>query len=230
MPAAATTLMPASTNADTASSTAFPDDKNTFSHEEVALWHSNYGTASNDVPKPDLVAPSIWIAAPLLPNTSVAHEAQEMFVRREQKDSSAHQRIAELKLITPHYQHVEGPSFAAPIVSSAIACMLEANPALSPLLVRDVLKETVHPNSKKRRATIHQPRESAVRSAAGRPARKTSGSAPVAMNGIRSTLEESAERAFTSGLKPNASRAHGGRRTRSGMRSSPLCPVSLNGH
>src|SRR5713226_6382746 len=28
------------------------DDKNTFTHEEIALWHSNYGTASNDVPKP----------------------------------------------------------------------------------------------------------------------------------------------------------------------------------
>jgi len=121
------------------------DDKNTFSHEEIAIWHSNYGTAGNDVPKPDLVAPSIWVAAPVLPDTSVAHEAQELFVRREQKDASAHRRITELKLITPHYLHVEGTSFAAPIVSSAIACMLEANPALTPLLVRDVLKETAHP-------------------------------------------------------------------------------------
>jgi len=66
------------------------DDKNTFSDEEIALWHSNYGTASNDVPKPDLVAPSIWVAAPLLPNTSVAHEAKELFVRREHKDPNVH--------------------------------------------------------------------------------------------------------------------------------------------
>jgi serine protease AprX len=121
------------------------DDQNTFSHDEIALWHSNYGTASNDVPKPDLVAPSIWVAAPLLPNTSVANEANELFVRREQNDPNVHGRIAELKLITQHYQHVEGTSFAAPIVASAIACMLEANPALTPLLVRDVLKETAHP-------------------------------------------------------------------------------------
>jgi serine protease AprX len=121
------------------------DDKNTFSHEEIALWHSNYGTASNDVPKPDLVAPSIWVAAPVLPDTSVAQEARDLFVRREQRDSNVHGRIAELKLITPYYQHVEGTSFAAPIVASAIACMLEANPALTPLLVRDVLKETAHP-------------------------------------------------------------------------------------
>ena len=120
------------------------DDQNTFSHDEIALWHSNYGTASNDVPKPDLVAPSIWVAAPLLPNTSVANEANELFVRREQNDPSVHGRIAELKLITPHYQHVEGTSFAAPIVASAIACMLEANPALPPLLIRNVLKDTAH--------------------------------------------------------------------------------------
>jgi len=121
------------------------DDKNTLSHDEIALWHSNYGTASNEVSKPDLVAPSIWVAAPVLPNTSVAQEAGDLFVRREQKDPSVHGRIAELKLITPHYQHVEGTSFAAPIVASAIACILEANPELGPLLVRDVLKETAHP-------------------------------------------------------------------------------------
>jgi serine protease AprX len=120
------------------------DDKNTLTHDEIALWHSNYGSASNEAPKPDLVAPSIWVAAPVLPNTSVAEEAQDLFVRRKQKDPVANGRIADLKLITPHYQHVEGTSFAAPIVSSAIACMLEANPALSPLLVRDVLKDTAH--------------------------------------------------------------------------------------
>ena len=61
------------------------------------------------------------------------------------RDPGTNSRIAELKLITPHYQHVEGTSFAAPIVASAIACMLEANPALAPLLVRTVLKETAHP-------------------------------------------------------------------------------------
>ncbi len=121
------------------------DDKNVFSHEEIALWHSNYGSGSNEVPKPDLVAPSIWVAAPVLPNTSVANEAQDLFVRRTRKDPDAYRRIAELKLITPHYQHVEGTSFAAPIVASSIACILEANPALTPLLVRDVLKETAHP-------------------------------------------------------------------------------------
>jgi hypothetical protein len=114
-------------------------------------------------PKPDLVAPSIWVAAPVLPDTSVAHEAQELFARREQGDPNVHGRIAELKLITPHYQHVEGTSFAAPIVASTIACLLEANPELTPLIVRDVPKETAHPvpgadrRASRRRSTEPRP-------------------------------------------------------------------------
>jgi serine protease AprX len=114
------------------------DDNNSFTDEEIALWHSNYGSASNDVPKPDLVAPSIWVAAPVLPNSSVANEAKDLFIRRKHQDPNVDRRIAKLKLITPYHQHVEGISFAAPIVASAIACMLEANPTLPPLLVRDV--------------------------------------------------------------------------------------------
>ena len=120
------------------------DDKNVFSHDEISVWHSNYGVANNEVPKPELVAPSIWVAAPVLPNSAVAREAQTLFARRNLNDSDARSRIAELKLITPHYQHVEGTSFAAPIVASAIACLLEANPSLTPLLIRDVLQQTAH--------------------------------------------------------------------------------------
>ena len=120
------------------------DDRNTFSHDEIALWHSNYGEATNEMPKPELVAPSIWVAAPVLPGTRVAREAQELFARRSGNDRSSDARMAELKLITPHYQHVEGTSFAAPIVASTIACMLEANPSLEPLLIREVLMATAH--------------------------------------------------------------------------------------
>ncbi len=120
------------------------DDKNVLSHDEISLWHSNYGTASNEVPKPELVAPSIWVAAPVLPGSVIAREAGILFAHRMQGDPAGLGRIAELKLITPHCQHVEGTSFAAPIVASAIACILEANPTLTPLMVRDVLKETAH--------------------------------------------------------------------------------------
>ena len=118
------------------------DDKNTFSDEDVMLWHSNYGNANNGVPKPEFVAPSIWIAAPVLPRTKTAEEAQVLFERRG--DASVEDRISELKLVTPYYQHVDGTSFAAPLVASTVACMLEANPGLSPLLVRSILMETAH--------------------------------------------------------------------------------------
>lgn len=80
------------------------DDKNIFSHDEISIWHSNYGLASNEVPKPDLVAPSIWVVAPVLPNSGIAREAESLFARRRENDPDARRRIAELKLITPHYQ------------------------------------------------------------------------------------------------------------------------------
>ncbi len=121
------------------------DDHNTFSRDEVALWHSNYGSASNEVLKPELVAPSIWVAAPVLPGSEVEREALELFGRRGKENGEVVRRMRELKLITPHYQHVDGTSFAAPIVASTIACMLEANRGLTPLLVRDLLRATAYP-------------------------------------------------------------------------------------
>jgi hypothetical protein len=66
----------------------------------------------------------------------------------------------------------------------------------------------------------HRNHAFAARSAAGRPAKKTSGSAPAGTSGTRSTPEASARLAFTSGLRRNVSRAAVGRRTRCGMRSN----------
>ncbi len=122
------------------------DDKNVFDHAEVSLWHSNYGTASNEAPKPELVAPSIWVAAPILPLSEIAREALSLFSRGANRRSHGSLedklRTEELKLITPAYQHVEGTSFAAPLVAGTIACLLEANAHLTPRLVRDLLIET----------------------------------------------------------------------------------------
>jgi len=85
------------------------------------------------------VAPSLWVTAPVLPGTDLAVEAARLFAGRAQSDLGVEQRIRELKLVTPHYQHVEGTSFAAPVVSGLVACMLEANPALTPPRVRELL-------------------------------------------------------------------------------------------
>jgi serine protease AprX len=118
------------------------DDKNLFVTDEVTLWHSNYGSASNGIPKPELVAPSIWVVAPLLPGSAQARAAENLFEHDQRLDPDWRRLVEDLKLVTPYYQHVEGTSFATPIVASAIACMLEANPDLSPALVRDLLMET----------------------------------------------------------------------------------------
>jgi serine protease AprX len=121
------------------------DDKNTFAPDEVELWHSNYGEGASGGLKPELVAPSLWVAAPVLPGTPLAEEALALFARRAAGDASVDARIAEQKLVTPHYQHVEGTSFAAPLVASAVACMLEANPGLEPADVRELLMASARP-------------------------------------------------------------------------------------
>lgn len=113
------------------------DDRNEFDLGARRLWHSNYGETAGRVPKPELVAPSLWIAAPILPESVFASEARELFARRG--DPEAEGRIASAKLITPDYQHVEGTSFAAPIVAGTAACMLEANPSLTPRRIRELL-------------------------------------------------------------------------------------------
>jgi serine protease AprX len=121
------------------------DDGSLFDHAAVTLWHSNFGESALGGSKPELVAPSIWVAAPLLPGTPVAAEAAQLFARRRAGDLSVDGRLAELKVITPHYQHVDGTSFAAPVAASAVACLLEANPALTPAAVREIVLGTAQP-------------------------------------------------------------------------------------
>lgn len=124
------------------------DDQNTFDHAAMISWHSNYGITAAGVRKPELVAPSIWVVAPLLPETRLAGEAKQLFAQRQANlqvspiRAAVEARIAAAKLITPYYQHVDGTSFAAPLAASVVACMLEANPDLSPGLVRQMLLAT----------------------------------------------------------------------------------------
>jgi serine protease AprX len=121
------------------------DDHNVLDASQTALWHSNYGITNQGSLKPELVAPSLWVVAPVLPGSGIAREAQELMERRAMGDTTVEDQIAELKLVTPYYQHVEGTSFAAPIVASVVACMLEANPSLSPDDVRQILIAAARP-------------------------------------------------------------------------------------
>ena len=51
-------------------------------------------------------------------------------------------KLREGNVISQHYKYVDGTSFAAPIVSSIIACMLEANPRLNPQQIKRILIAT----------------------------------------------------------------------------------------
>jgi serine protease AprX len=121
------------------------DDRNTFDHDEVRIWHSNYGETASGGMKPELVAPSMWVVAPVLPGTEAAAAAKELFERRARSDPDVESSILERKLVTPHYQHVDGTSFASPLVASIAACMLEANPTLTPRRIRELLVAAAQP-------------------------------------------------------------------------------------
>ena len=133
------------------------DDKTTPDPSDDEPWPSSHGDG-----KPDLLAPSVWVPAPMVPGTLEAREAQALYdlltvleemalepsrnpVVAESSKSlleSVSARIQLQKYIARDYQHVDGTSFAAPIVASVVAQMLEANPKLGPSEVRDCLLVT----------------------------------------------------------------------------------------
>jgi serine protease AprX len=150
------------------------NDQNHLDPRYRRMYWSSYGRGINEVRKPDIIAPALWVAAPMLPKTST-HNAALFFWRlggaservlNKSMESSYVQtrlnkkmhnlpaseiRIAiqeymnEQKFIHPHYQHVDGTSMAAPIVSGVVAQMLEANPSLTPAQVKEILLVTADP-------------------------------------------------------------------------------------
>ena len=135
-------------------------------------WPSSHGSPHPGVHKPDLLAPAIWVPAPMLPGTLVAREAAPLFqllsvleeasteygfsetrqVATPEERASVQSvidavagRINRSKYISPDYQHVDGTSFASPIIASVAAQMLEANPRLTPADLREGLVGTAVP-------------------------------------------------------------------------------------
>lgn len=150
------------------------DDRNSLERAHHRLYHSNFGRGGNFKAKPDLIAPAMWLAAPMLPQTWVYNEGQYLWklahasdaelkkllqtraaVKRFKKETLASSldeirrvirlRMFEQKYIHAHYQHVDGTSMAAPIVSSVVAQMLEANPSLAPAQIEKILCDTAIP-------------------------------------------------------------------------------------
>lgn len=138
---------------------------------KFAPYHSSYGPTIDGLQKPEVIAPAIWVAAPILPGTPTSAEAQllaeldsaedreldgiinrNLGVSRildEARGKEAYlvrqivaAQLHDQKVIDGHYKHVDGTSFAAPIVTSIVAQMLEANPALEPHEIKRILIDT----------------------------------------------------------------------------------------
>jgi serine protease AprX len=147
------------------------NDRNTLELEDHEQYHSSYGPTIDGLQKPEVIAPSIWLAAPILPGTPTADEAQlydrlqrmpDATLREEIKahpgidrevDAAADLpvyllrhllaiKLHDANVISGHYKHVDGTSFAAPIVASVVAQMLEAHPGLLPWQVKRILIQT----------------------------------------------------------------------------------------
>jgi serine protease AprX len=144
------------------------DDQNSLDRARRGMYRSSYGPTIDGLQKPEVIAPGIWVAAPILPRTPTAEEAELYAQLDAASDDDLPKLIAEnpgvdkdldqaaalrtpllrqlitIKLregnvINEHYKYVDGTSFAAPIVSSIIACMLEANPKLTPQQIKRIL-------------------------------------------------------------------------------------------
>jgi serine protease AprX len=144
----------------------FDDEHGTL--DRCVPYHSSYGPTVDGVQKPEIIAPAIRIAAPILPDTPTAAQAEllaELTVADDHElhdilaaspgidkelDAAKHLQPYQLRLIiatkragekviSKHYKEVDGTSFAAPIVSSVVAQMLEARPDLTPQVVKRIL-------------------------------------------------------------------------------------------
>lgn len=150
------------------------NDQNHLDPRYRRLYWSSYGRGINGVRKPDIIAPAMWLAAPMLPKTRTHNTALYLhrlvhasdaelskLLRSKHAQTRLNKKTLELplseiryniqeqmneqKFIHPHYQHVDGTSMSAPIVSGIVAQMLEANPSLTPAQVKEILMMTADP-------------------------------------------------------------------------------------
>lgn len=147
------------------------DDQNSLDRARRGMYRSSYGPTVDGLQKPEVIAPGIWVAGPILPHTPTAVEAglyaeldaalddelNDIILAHKGVDKDLDEardlsvpllrqlisiKLREGNVINQHYKFVDGTSFAAPIVSSIVACMLQANPKLTPQRVKRILIET----------------------------------------------------------------------------------------
>jgi len=122
-------------------------DNNQQNANEFVLYHSSFGVTADGTVKPEIVAPAMWIAAPILPETEFYERAEALSRGAATLDNSeirsqVEAALKEQKIVAAHYQHVDGTSFAAPIVTSIVAQMIQANPTLTPGAIKNILIST----------------------------------------------------------------------------------------
>ena len=147
------------------------DDQNSLDRARRGMYRSSYGPTIDGLQKPEVIAPGIWVAGPILPHTPTADEAhlyaeldaatddklKEIILAHAGVDKQLDEasdlaapllrqlitiKLREGNVINQHYKFVDGTSFASPIVASIVACMLEANPKLTPQQIKRILIET----------------------------------------------------------------------------------------
>ena len=150
------------------------EDQNHLDPRYRRLYWSSYGRGINGVRKPDIIAPARWLAAPMLPKTRTHNAALYFWRLARASDAELNKMLGsnyaqthlgkktlslplpeirlaiqqymnEQKFIHPQYQHVDGTSMAAPIVSGIFAQMFEANLSLTPAQVKEILMATADP-------------------------------------------------------------------------------------
>jgi serine protease AprX len=146
-------------------------DHNQLNGNEPGLYQSNFGVTADGTVKPEIVAPAMWVAAPILPGTKLYERAEALsrlaaavdyelpsLARELETTAELPERVVKSdatgirayvedalqrdKIVAAHYQHVDGTSFAAPIVTSIVAQMVQANPTLTPGAVKNILIST----------------------------------------------------------------------------------------
>jgi serine protease AprX len=147
------------------------DDAGNPNFGNVTGYRSSFGPTIDGLQKPEVITLADWIPAPILPGTPTSkqvsllaklHRAsdddlvpilekysgiyapldaaknQPTYLLRQIIDGALRDEL----VINEHYKMVDGSSFAAPIVTSVVAQMLEANPALKPAEVKRILIQT----------------------------------------------------------------------------------------
>ena len=146
--------------------------------ERLRLYKHSWGQAQVDswhIPKPEILAPAVWLAGPILPVSPLFRElwvlgrAWEALQNgdgdsaravlwewhslvkltpaiRIASDGEVREalllRMNPHKWVHRHAQHVDGSSVAAPLVAATAAQMLEANPKLTPVQLKQLLAES----------------------------------------------------------------------------------------